>query len=190
MKKGINLLPLTEKEQRCICDFIRMLIPIARDNTNPMCKIAKRNIALTLWNWTADAVDAVTGQIHANGNKYNVKVLRHTKAALMIRRGEKGLRHEHVIPRSVLADEIVTCNMSAEAIFTFLSKWCDAVIVTKKEDAGLKPKDAMPAGWTFKTGKRDQRYIDAKMEKKLLPPTSNPKAKRPFLVSARSVPMP
>ena len=136
--KNKSLRPLNKLEQRYICQFIRILIPIARDDHHSMRGIARWQIALAMWRWTADAVDIRSGKVRKDAFKYNVDFRRHTQGArdaLAASTSAKGLRHEHMVPRSILADEIMKRDMDENNIYHFLCKWCHAVIVTKKEDS-------------------------------------------------------
>jgi hypothetical protein len=160
--------PLNEKEQHYICQFIRILVPIARDDNHPMRDIARWQIALTMWRWTADAVDTRSGSVKGDAFKYNVGFHSHTrKACEAARAGSGGLRHEHVVPRAFLADEIIRHDMSAEDIHKFLHTWCRVVIVTKDEDDQIRPRARMPDGWGFITGDLYQRYIDAGLKQEI-----------------------
>jgi len=64
-----------------------------------------------------------------------------------IKNGIKGLRHEHVIPRKLIEQEILdNKDKSKERIFTVLDKLLHAVIVTKEEAAfiDIKYKSSIP----------------------------------------------
>ena len=79
--KNKSLRPLNKLEQRYICQFIRILIPIARDDHHSMRGIARWQIALAMWRWTADAVDIRSGKVRKDAFKYNVDFRRHTQGA-------------------------------------------------------------------------------------------------------------
>ena len=68
--------------------------------------------------------------------------------------GYKDLRHDHAIPRNVLAKMFLEKQppLSAAKALKLLRKFCDAVVITKKEDKsfgkiGLRQK--MPKGWNW-----------------------------------------
>ena len=155
--------PLRDEEKRCICQFIRAFVPVARITDHPFRKIAEDQISLLMWRWTADGVNTKTGLVRKDGLKRSIKFQRHTrKACKVARTSAKSLRHEHVVPRNVLAREIVDKDMSEGEIHRFLTKFCLAAIVTKKEDQSLNRAE-MPEDWDFSTGNPFQRYVDAKL---------------------------
>ncbi|HTV47972.1 MAG TPA: hypothetical protein VMG59_05970 [Phycisphaerae bacterium] len=166
---------LNEKERQHICQFIRVLIPIAKDMKHPMRKVAKWQIKQTLWRWTADAFNTQSGAVQRDAIKFEVCFQRHTRKAFKVKQqtGNKGLRHEHVVPRGRLAIEIIEQDMSVEDILKFLCKWCHAVIVTRGEDKRIRPTDDMPEGWTFASGKLYQRYIDSGLMHEICDPSHN-----------------
>lgn len=155
--------PLGEKEQRHLARFIRFLVPVARDGNHPLSHMARRQIAVWLWRWTADAVDD-EGIVKQDTFKYNVDVHAATPAAREAQRaGSAGLRHEHAVPRMVLARRIIDENLEEDEILSFLRRYCVAVVVTKDEDSRLKPKNEMPRDWDWQTGHCYARYEFSKI---------------------------
>jgi acetyl-CoA acetyltransferase len=127
-----------------------------------MRELARREVALTLWRWTADAVLSSSGAVKQDAYKYNTNVHTATKSAKAARAaGSAGLRHEHAVPRVVLARRIVDDDLSTEAIFELLDKFCVAVIVTAEEDRRLRPRNEMPPDWSW--GDRYARYVHSNL---------------------------
>lgn len=75
-------------------------------------------------------------------------------AALKVSRETKELRHEHLIPKSLLIAMLMDDSpKSAESLITWLDLRCIAVVVTKSEDAKLSKaglQSKMPADWDGK----------------------------------------
>ena len=177
---------LNEDEQRHICRFIRLLVTFARDNRHPMREVARLQIAYSLWHWTADAVDTETGAVVWDGIKHDVDFLFSSLAASWVaedardaRAGRRlyekyvlGLRHEHVVPRTLLAQRMIEEDMELDCIYAFLSVSCKAVILTKEEYDLIQPRDRMPAGWNWGENLY-QRYIDAGCTNEFLVPPGN-----------------
>jgi len=60
----------------------------------------------------------------------------------------KGLRLEHVIPRGILAEELL--SHEPEDLARFLDKHFQAVVITTEDDTQLNQhgvRSRMPAGW-------------------------------------------
>ncbi len=157
--------PLNAIERRYLCSFIRALVPVARDSSHPMRELARKQIALTLWRWTADAVRTDTGIVKQDAHKYNTTVHAATRDAIAdSASGGAGLRHEHVVPRIVLADQIITLDLQENDIFVLLTRFCVAAIVTVAEDRRLRPKNAMPSGWSWNGGDPYARYAYSNLD--------------------------
>src|SRR5580698_501835 len=139
---------LKSTERMYICLFICALVPVARDQRHPMRKLARREIARSLWRWTADAVEIKSGAVKQDGFKYDCRVHPHTIEASKAQRKER--RHEHAVPRMLLADRIIDTNLNEEGVFKLLERFCRAVVVTKEQDSRLKPRHKMPEGWKWK----------------------------------------
>ena len=130
-----------------------MLVPVARDQRHPMRALARREIALAMWRWTADAFDTRENLVRQDAFKYNVKVHPATRAAREVAElGSAGLRHEHAVPRQFLADRIIELDPDPQGILGLLEKWCKAVVVTEEEERRVLPKSGMPDGWSWETG--------------------------------------
>ncbi|MDA7516956.1 hypothetical protein OAK70_02715 [Akkermansiaceae bacterium] len=151
--------PLGDSERRNIVAYMSALLPVATPSANhPMRKIARSQIAWAMWRWTADGVSISSNEVQQDAYKYDVATLACTrKARERSQTTKKGLRHEHIVPRMILADEIISQGMAQDLIFELLSRFCEAVIVTKEEDA-LLTRSSMPEGWNFKTGYKYARY--------------------------------
>lgn len=161
-----NYRPLNENEQICLCEFIRLFVPVARTAAHPMLRdLARRQIALTLWRWTADAVETGENVLRQNAYKYNVEYHPATSDAIkLIAVGDtRNLRHEHVVPRMWLARRIVDGDFSVGQIHGLLTRCCRAVIVTTAEDRLLRPRNAMPDEWSLEVGNPYERYILSKL---------------------------
>jgi hypothetical protein len=164
--------PLNSTERRYLCSFIRALVPVARDAVHPMSELARKEIALTMWRWTADAVHVPSGIVKPDKFKYNIEVHAATKSARSVAsKGPRGLRHEHAVPRMELAKQIIDNNLDEVAIYTLLDRLCIPVIVTEAEDLRLFPKNTMPAGWDWIRGDPYARYAGSGLKQDLvLPP--------------------
>jgi hypothetical protein len=128
-----------------------------------MHKWARGHIGGLLWCWTVGAIAKKSGRLIGTAVKYNVNVHAATPAAIKIiqSKSNKGLRHEHAIPRSLIAKRIVDENMDEEAIVDFLRKFCRAVIIEKGEDDQLneaKLRKTMPVGWNWDPNDVYARY--------------------------------
>lgn len=154
--------PLGARERQYICSYISSLLPVARRSANhPMRRIARSQISWAMWRWTADGVTTSNDEVQQDAYKYDVEVLPCTRGArLRALTTKKGLRHEHIVPRMVLADSIIERSLSTKEIHDFLSSFCEAIIVTKEEDSRLQ-RSSMPDGWNFDTGCRYARYREA-----------------------------
>ncbi len=142
---------LNSKEKFYLCEFIRPLIPIARDDSHCMRVSARGQISNMMWRWTADGFCEKQSAVKWDSIKYNNKLLPATKAA--IQRAEetkknRGLIHEHVVPRMLLAKKIISEDLKTAEIYEFLTRYCTAVIVTKEEDSRLS-KSMMPDDWEW-----------------------------------------
>ena len=93
--------------------------------------------------------------------KYDVTVHRSTREAARV--GIRGLRHEHVVPRTLLARRIIEGDLDVTAIAGLLTRCCRAAIVTSEQDALIRPRDAMPDVWDWDTGDPYARYAHSKM---------------------------
>ncbi len=164
--------PLGEKEHRFLSEFIYLLLKVANDEKHSMRAIARGQISLTMWRWTADGVCLKTGTVKQNALKYDVTQLPCTKQAKeKAKTSKKDLRHEHTVPRILLTDYIIENELSADDIYKFLRRYCKTVIVTRDEDKQLSTKN-MPTDWNFPTIKdldsgacEYARYKVAKIEK-------------------------
>lgn len=164
---GINmtnrtiLTPINDEVRGYLVQFISSLISVAARNDHPMRSLARREISLTLWRWTADGMR--NGEVKADALKYDVECNYATFDAIHARKeGGSGLRHEHVVPRVVLADRIISEKISGDLLYDFLIKYCQAAIVTKAEEVRIKPRCCMPQGWGWHSDPF-QRYIDAEL---------------------------
>jgi len=121
-----------------------------------MGRVAKFLVDSLLWCWTADGLDP-DGNAVRDGVKYDLHHQRHTDAALTTwnssqQRGA-GLTHEHAVPKKLLVRYLLTIDEATpNGVHEFLTKFCLAVIVTRKEDGDLNKKglrESMPANWAF-----------------------------------------
>lgn len=153
---------LKGKEKEFLAESIAKWVPIARCDAHPFRIMARREIRMLFWRWTADGVDVKTGAVMPDSLKYSEKFQLFSKKAskaLHSRKGRKPLRHEHAVPRETLADHIIKQQMRVDEIVKFLNKFCRAVVVTHREHKklGHQRKEA----WGFKTGNAFVRYRDA-----------------------------
>jgi hypothetical protein len=165
--------PLNATERKYLCWFIRALVPIARDSHHPMRDLARREISMTMWRWTADAYHIPTGKVKQDAFKYNPLVHAITKSAkteFLV--GSPKLRHEHAVPRMALTKRIVEHDLDEDGIYGLLERLCVAVIVTVREDRKLKPKDKMPSNWDWNEGHPYQRYVDSGLNGELIFPSA------------------
>jgi hypothetical protein len=117
-----------------------------------------------MWRWTADGVDVESGRVVMDALKYDVTVHRSTREAREAARvGIRGLRHEHVVPRTLLARRIIEGDLDVTAIAALLTRCCRAVIVTREQDALIRPRDAMPDIWDWDSGDPYARYVHSKI---------------------------
>lgn len=153
---------LADREKRYLAQFIRGLVPIARDISHPMRALARKQISMTMWRWTADAFDTAKGLVVQDAYKYNVAIHPTTDAAVLAHsNGAANLRHEHIVPRSFLTDAILRDDMSEDAILQFLQMFCHAAIVTASEDKlEIRPRNSMPSGWICDQGDILARYSE------------------------------
>lgn len=154
---------LNQEEKEYFCKFIKLMMPFAQDKKHPMTKLAKKQISTTMWYWTADAIDILTGIVKRDAIKYNIEFIPATKNAIVFAHQKKWseLRHEHVVPRIVLTNYILENNLNIEEIYSFLTRNCRAIIVTKQEDTILKSlgfNKTMPPNWCSQTGSPYARY--------------------------------
>ena len=150
---------LGKNEQKHLAQLAGCFVVIAGQPNHPMREVARWAIREILWRWTADGVKT-SGFVRVDAIKYDAKVHPSTAAArrLFAKLGKKGLRHDHVVPRKMLADRMIEQNMDAQKILRFLRRFCHAAIVTTKEHDKLKPRDQMPLGWTWRDGDPFARY--------------------------------
>lgn len=168
--------PLSTKEKLLLIHFLRSLVPVARDRTHPFRRLARAQISTSLWRWTADAYCVRSNAIKQDARKYDDKRLPVTPAARELRKTTvSGLRHEHVVPRIMIADRIIENDLRVSDIYRLLSRYCHAVIVTRAEDTMLS-KRSMPAGWSWESGCPFGRYREAGLYDSLIWPdsTANP----------------
>lgn len=151
---------LNSAERMYIVSFIHRMARVARDQCHPMREIARVGINKALWRWTADGVDLATGCVKYDVLKYDVEFLPFTRAARqhLATVGTRGLRHEHIVPRDMLARRIIECGMDMAAITMLLDRHCIGAIITAEEDRRLYPRKAMPAGWAWETDDPWARY--------------------------------
>ena len=158
LKRKLTHRPLNVRERLHLCSFMRLLVPIARDHGHPMRKLARAQISILMWRWTADGTSLKTGAVCPDVLKYDVRQLPCTAAAGVIAATTiKDLRHEHIVPRILLTDHIIEQDMTQRSIFKFLTRFCKSVIVTKEEDVILS-RSNMPTGWTWEEGCVYARY--------------------------------
>jgi hypothetical protein len=140
--------PLERAEHQYIAQYVRSLLAVARDPAHPMSRLAQWQIALAMWRWTADGVDIPSGRVVKDALKYSTVVHPSTQAA-RAQISTRGLRHEHVVPRVVLARRIIDQDLDHNGIVELLTRFCRAAILTSEEDRRLLPKKEMPPGWTW-----------------------------------------
>lgn len=68
--------------------------------------------------------------------------------------GDKGLRHDHAIPRNILTKMFLEKQppLTAPEVLNLLREFCVAVVITKSEDDGLgkaRLRQKMPKGWNW-----------------------------------------
>lgn len=164
---------LEEKQQREFAKIIEFFADIAHDPNNSWRNWARTEIKNILWCWTAAALNSDTGAVSQSGVvKYDLDFLPATDAARKRVKHDKakGVRHEHAVPRKVIADLIVDQNMDEEQILVLLRRCCIAALVTKHEDKKLKPRDSMPSGWKWESDDPRVRYVNAGLDKQIRSP--------------------
>jgi len=152
---------LALEQQHKICEFIESLVKLANDEQHPLCEFARTEIGLVLWRWTADAFHERERVVKRGVFKYDVNVHPATREAREKKKrtdNNKGLRHEHVVPRGFIARRIIELRLDAAEIWPLLDRFCKAVIVTDNEDKLLKPKKEMPESWDWTSGDPYARY--------------------------------
>jgi hypothetical protein len=136
-----------------VAEIISYFASIAYDTEHPLRKLARHIIIRDLlWRWTADGVEQKTGVVCADVLKYCRRYHRTSKSAEKAR----DLRHEHAVPRKLLADRMIEKKMNTEKIFRFLEAFCKVVIITKSEHDKLGR--CMPEGWNWRRGSVFARY--------------------------------
>ncbi len=161
--RTMPFVPLGEEEKSWLAELIWKLRLTARNIGNPMRRVARREISLWMWHWTADGIDPQQQLVGVNAIKYNFELLPHTTHAHLAMEGghSKLLRHEHCIPRTYFADYLIQHEFGSVAEMQMcLENYCRAVIVTKSEDARLL-RDRMPDGWNWQEGHIFARYAHA-----------------------------
>lgn len=168
--------PLTQEHRRELVDLAARAAAVA-ERTPSIKRVALRQIKDLAWRWTADAVDARTGIVVPDAVKYALTHLPHTTkaaAAAADARGRLGavLRHEHAVPRSVLAERVLEIgSKDHSAIFALCTTYCVAALLSLAEDHklnGLGLQRTMPAECSWGTSPT-ARYETAKI--KLLQPS-------------------
>jgi hypothetical protein len=158
------------------------LVVVAREDGNPMKRIARFLIDSLLWCWTADGIND-DGEAGRDKLKYDCAHQLHTVDALARweangRRGT-GLRHEHVVPRKVLLKCLLESPkvFSEAEVFEFLDRLCFAIIVTTEEDRLFvgELKSSMPQPWdcSAQGEARFERYEAVNLRQFVLRPTIN-----------------
>lgn len=162
--------PLGKEEQRFLCEYIAKLVPTARDQKgHPMSEVALYLMSMAMWRWTADGVGP-GHKAKLDALKYDYTRLPSTRNARhLIGKGLPGARHEHVVPRMYLARLIRDEAMSTNEIERLLRRVCRATIITKEQDASVRPRNSMPKGWCWKDGDIYARY-PAKLRRQLREP--------------------
>lgn len=157
---------LNQVEKTGLCRFIHSYVATARDSDHPLGRIARSQISLLLWRWTADAFCLRENAIKQDGIKYDTAMLPATATAREIRKStKKGLIHEHCVPRAFIADRIISEALCPEGILSLLTSHCRAVVVSRAEDATLckQGRQSMPKGWDWQTGCPYARYEAANL---------------------------
>lgn len=95
-----------------------------------------------LWTWTERF-----GKY--KGCRCSVSAYRHYR-----RHKGKGLRHDHSIPRKLIVEYFLTqkSSLTPRKVLRFLRKYCEGIVLTKKEDAILSKaglRQRMPKGWDW-----------------------------------------
>ncbi len=146
--------PLDRKEKMLVAEIISYFVSIARDTKHPLRKLARTIIMRDLlWRWTADGVERKTGAVKPDVLKYCRRSHRVSKRAEKAR----DLRHEHAVPRKLLADRMIDTGMNTKQVFRFLEGFCKVVIITRSEHK-TKLRGGMPEGWNWRRGSAFARY--------------------------------
>jgi hypothetical protein len=174
--------PLNHDEQIELAKIIRQFVPLARSEGHFLHKWAKGHIADLLWCWTASAIKLQSGRVKNDAYKYDVRVHPATAKAMRVvqTKSIKQLRHEHAIPRSLLAQRIVDKDMNEEGIVDFLRKHCHAAIVLDSEDGQLdkaRLRKKMPENWDWESGDAYARYKEVGLLDALTWPPGHPCAR-------------
>lgn len=163
LDRSMAFVPLGAREKRWLAELIWQLRPTARNMGDPMRRVARREISLCMWHWTADGIDQQAHLVGVNAIKYNFELLPYTTGAhLAMEAGHFSLlRHEHSVPRTYFADYLIEHEFGSVAeVQICMENYCRAVIVTKREDA-LLLRDRMPDGWSWQEGHVYARYAHA-----------------------------
>jgi hypothetical protein len=156
-KRQSKCRPFTHDEQVELAKIIRHFVPLARNENHFLCNWAQGQIAGLIWCWTAAAIDLGSGKAKNDAFKYDAEVHPASTKALKVIRGNstEGLRHEHAVPRSILAQHIVNEDMHEAEIAEFLRKHCHAAIIVTSEDDQLSKaqlRKRMPSEWALEGG--------------------------------------
>jgi hypothetical protein len=148
---------LTMRRLQSIADQVKFISDYERQHKVKL-KRERQEVLDRLWAFTCDAPDTPG----FDGVKYSEKHHKHTDAARSVieeigsrsRRRIPGLRHEHVVPRSLIEKMIFSDSNAIEGmkegVAHILKKYLKVAVVTKEEarlldSSGFKTK--MPEDW-------------------------------------------
>lgn len=153
-----SFLPLGQSEKQWLAEFIHRLLPVAADPQHPMSRVATTQIGLTMWRWTADGINSV-GHAVPDSIKYDARLLPATRDAkqLLAQGKRKLVRHEHVVPRSLLTHRLIALQADALDTQEILERLCRAALVSVEENGRLRAR-SMPPEWRWDSGDVWARY--------------------------------
>lgn len=172
-RTGREIGPLRQAHRQELAELIWGAVQVAK-RAPALTRVAISQIKHLSWRWTADGFSASRGEIVPDALKYDFDHQHHTARAMAEAgqhrsRRSKVLRHEHAVPRRVLAREALKCA-SPDEIEVLFAKHCVAVLVTLEEDGLLNQfRSEMPEGWA-RGGDSFARYSHERVNLPVRPP--------------------
>jgi hypothetical protein len=151
--------PLHDVHREYIAQEISRLVLVAADERNAMRDVAYDLIDRLIWRWTADGYDREANVVRYDARKLDFDSYPHTHAArTRAASGDKGVRHEHVVPKRVLIGRLLRGCLNADATKAFLDRFCIVALVLKDEEEAHIPqalRKAMPTTFSFADPRAD-----------------------------------
>jgi hypothetical protein len=146
--------PLSIKHTQTLGELILAHAKCARQEPS-MRKVIQHHVALLGWRFTADAVNAKSSMVVRDAIKVSANHLHHSRAVCEARHKGSDLTgkviHEHVVPRTLLAERALDMT-NAEDIIDLFTKYSICVLVTPDDDALLRKnglRKTMPEDWKW-----------------------------------------